>query len=87
MVALNFHSSISHFVYRLIHNYGGMRLAHYFIYLVAFCTYEERDHALWDKNDDRKILSTYFLKDLVDVCEKDLTALVLLLHFFIINLF
>lgn len=86
MVALNFDCPVGHFVYGLVDYNSGAWLAHNFIYLIAFRSNQQRDHALRDKDDDRKTLSPYFLEDVVDIFKKSLAGLVFFLHFFIINL-
>ena len=58
MVALNFDCAVSHSIDGLINDNGGMWLAHDFVDLVAFCSYEEGDHALRDKNYDGKRFPT-----------------------------
>ena len=83
---MNFDSSINHSIDGLVDNNGGMRLLHYFVNLVAFGADQKRDHTFWDENDDGEGLFFYLFKFLIDVCEKKLTALKLLLHLFVIYL-
>lgn len=86
MIALNFDSTIGHFVNGLINDDGGVRFFHDFVDLISSGADEERNHAFRYKNDDGEGFSFNFFKHLVDVTEKSFTALVLALHVFIIDL-
>jgi hypothetical protein len=83
---LNLGSSINHTINGLVDDNRGMRLLHYFVNLVAFGTDKQGHHTFWDENDDGERLFFYFFKFLIDVCQKKLTALKLLLHLFVIYL-
>lgn len=83
---MNFDGSVDHTIDGLVDNDGGLGFLHDFVDLVALGADEEGNHALWDENDDTEGLGFDFFELLVDVGQKELAALVLFLHFFVINL-
>lgn len=86
MVTLNFYCPVGHFVDGLVHHDGRVRLPHDFIYLVPLGADQQGDHALRYEYYDGEVLASNFLEHLVDVGKQGPAALVLALHFLIINL-
>lgn len=86
VLPLNFGCSICHFTYWLVYDDFCVRLSHYFVYLMAFCTNQEWNHTFWYKNYNGKDLFFNFFKDLINIMKKTFTTLILFIHFRIKNL-
>jgi len=86
MVALNFNSTVGHFINGLVDHNRSMRLSHYLVNLIAFGADQKRNHPLRHKYYYREVLPSNFLENVVNVGKKASAALILLLHLLVINL-